>query len=265
MTWARVADDTARAYRRAIAAGPIRHVCFVHAHPDDETLASGALIAHLVDAGIAVSVLTATRGEMGGVVEGLLSGLVGTPALEQRREAELAGALASLGVREHAYLGMAPARAVDEPRRYRDSGMRWVTPTVAGPAEESDERSLSLADGAEATADIAAYLRSVGADLVVSYDTDGGYGHPDHVRSHELAKAAAGEVGIPFAALTAHRDLADRWWELEPYLPRVAAALRHHRTQLTVHDDGATVTHSGGQSEPILTSTGLRGTFPRLP
>ena len=73
----------------------------------------------------------------------------------------------------------------------------------------------------------------------------------------EVAKAAAAELGLPFAALTAHRDLATRWYDLEDYLPRVAAALRHHRTQLTVHADGATITHSGGQTEPILTSTGL--------
>ncbi|HJE50536.1 MAG TPA: hypothetical protein K8V15_00880, partial [Tessaracoccus flavescens] len=167
--------------------------------------------------------------------------------------------------RQHAYLGMAPARDGDEPRRYLDSGMEWVTPTVAGPAEESDERSLWKSDPAEATADVAAYLRHVGADLVVSYDTDGGYGHPDHVRSHEVAKAAAAEVGVPFAALTAHRELADKWWDLESYRQQVATALRHHRTQLTVHEDGATITHSGGQTERFITSTGLRGDFPHLP
>ena len=278
MTWARAAEQTLAAYRRAVAAG--RVVAFLHAHPDDETLASGALIAHLADEGIEVAVLTATRGEMGGVVPGPLSALEGTPELEIRREAELAGALAELGVRRHAYLGSAPARApqiaapgpreagspladphpapgVVEPRRYRDSGMRWITPTVAGPAEDSAPDAFCTADAAEAVADTVAFLRATGASLVVSYDADGGYGHPDHVRMHEVAKAAAAELGLPFQALTAHRDLATRWYDLEHYLPRVAAALRHHRTQLTVHADGATITHSGGQTEPILTSTGL--------
>ncbi len=255
MTWARAAEQTLAAYRRAVAAG--RVVAFLHAHPDDETLASGALIAHLADEGIEVAVLTATRGEMGGVVPGPLSALAGTPELEIRREAELAGALAELGVRRHAYLGAAPARAGGEPRRYRDSGMRWVTPTVAGPAEDSAPDAFCTADVAEAIGDAVAFLRATGASLVVSYDDDGGYGHPDHVRMHEVAKAAAAELGLPFAALTAHRDLATRWYDLEDYLPRVAAALRHHRTQLTVHADGGTITHSGGQTEPILTSTGL--------
>mgnify|MGYP007099847678 CR=1 FL=1 len=77
-------------------------------------------------------------------------------------------------------------------------------------------------------------------------------------------ESAAATVGIPFAALTPHRDRADRRLELTGYLPRVAEALRHHRTQLTVHDDGATITHSGGQTESIVTSTGLRGSFPHL-
>ena len=265
MTWAHVAEQTVAAYRRAIAAGPVGHVCFVHAHPDDETLASGALIAHLVDEGIKVSLLTATRGEMGGVVPGPLEHLVGTPDLERRREAELAGAIDSLGLHHHAYLGMAPARAVAEPRRYEDSGMRWLPSGKAGPADEVGPGALTSAEQAEAVADVVAYLKKVGADLVVSYDDDGGYGHPDHVFMHHVSRAAAEELGLPFAALTADPERANRWFNLEGYLPRVAEALRHHRTQLTVHDDGATVTHSGGQVEPILTSVGLRGDIPHLP
>ncbi len=265
MTWAHVADRTLQAYRRAIANGAVKHVTFLHAHPDDETLASGALIAHLVDEGLKVSVLTATRGEMGEVVPGPLSALAGTPALEQRREAELAGALDSLGVHAHAYLGMPPARAEEEPRRYVDSGMRWIREGLAGPAEESDENSLCAADEAEAVADIVAFLRKVGTDLVVSYDDDGGYGHPDHVRMHHLSRAAAEQLGLPFAALTTNREVASRWFDLEGQRPRVAKALRHHRTQLTVHDDDRSITHSGGQPDSIVTSTGLRGEVPHLP
>lgn len=265
MTWAHVAQQTLASYRRAIASGPVGHVCFVHAHPDDETLASGALIAHLIEQGLRVSVLTATRGEMGGVVPGPLSHLVGTPDLERRREAELAGALDALGVHGHAYLGMAPARAGGEPRRYQDSGMEWLPSGKAGPADDIGPDALTSADEAETVADVVAYLRRVGADLVVSYDDDGGYGHPDHVRMHHVSRAAAEELGLPFAALTTDRALAERWFDLEHHLAKTADALRHHRTQLTVHDDGATVTHSGGQVEPILTSVGLRGTFPHLP
>ena len=92
-------------------------IAFIHAHPDDETLATGALIAWLVASGHEVSLLTATRGERGEVVPGPLSHLAGTPALETHREGELAGALRVLGVARHAFLGDPPA---GPGRRYRD-------------------------------------------------------------------------------------------------------------------------------------------------
>ncbi|MDO5678598.1 MAG: glycosyltransferase, partial [Propionibacteriaceae bacterium] len=265
MTWAHSAQHTVDNYRRVLAQHCLQRVAFVHAHPDDETLASGAFIAHLADSGVDVSLLTATRGEMGQVVPGPLSALAGTPELERRREAELAGAVDSLGITHHAYLGMPPARATGlEPRRYLDSGMQWISDGVAGPADTSDERSLYAADAEEAVADIAAFLRRTRAEFAVSYDDDGGYGHPDHVRLHHLTRAAAEVVGIPYASLTADQAKADRWVELERYRPRVAEALRHHRTQLTVHDEH-NITHSGGQADTIITSIGLRGAIPRLP
>ena len=265
MTWAHSARATVDNYRRVLAERCVKRVAFVHAHPDDETLASGALIAHLADEGVSVSLLTATRGEMGGVVPGPLSSLVGTPDLERRREAELAGAIDVLGVDHPAYLGMPPARAAGlEPRRYLDSGMQWLSDGVAGPADASDERSLCSADEAEAVADIVAFLRRANAEFAVSYDDDGGYGHPDHVRLHHLTKAAAAEVGIPYASLTPDEPKADLWVELERHRPRTVEALRHHRTQVTVHDDHR-ITHSGGQDDILITSVGLRGDVPRLP
>lgn len=265
MTWAHSAQHTVENYRRALSEMCVQRVTFVHAHPDDETLASGALIAHLADEGVSVSLLTATRGEMGEVVAGPLASLAGTPELERRREAELAGAIDVLGVDHHAYLGMPPARAAGlEPRRYLDSGMQWISDGVAGPADTSDERSLCAADEAEAVADIVAFLRRTRAEFAVSYDDDGGYGHPDHVRLHHLTRAAAAEVGIPYASLTADEARADAWLDLERYRSRTAEALRHHRTQLTVHDDHR-ITHSGGQDDTLLTSMGLRGDVPHLP
>ena len=237
------------------------HVAFVHAHPDDETLASGGLIAHLVATGHVVSLLTATRGEMGEVVPGPLSHLAGTPELVTRRESELAGAVAELGISHHCYLGTPPAR-VGEPRRYLDSGMQWISDGVAGPAADADERSLTSADPQEVIADVRAWLRATRPDLVVSYDTDGGYGHPDHVRCHEVAVAAAAEEDIPFAALVPERGDDVIWFDVDDQQERVVAALRHHATQLSVDD--WTVTHSGGQSEPLRVSVGLRGQVPAL-
>ena len=236
-------------------------ICFVHAHPDDETLATGALIALLVQEGHSVSVLTATRGEMGEVVPGPFSELAGTPELEVRREEELAGALKVLGVSQSAFLGDSPARADGlQERRYLDSGMRWVTEHVAGPAEHADERSLCAAEGSEVVADISAYLRHVKAELAISYDADGGYGHPDHVAMHHLTQQAAAELGIGFAVIC-HEPGGDvHWYELENLLPVVVDALSHHQTQLTVHGD--TLTHSGGQPDEVKTSVGLKGDLP---
>jgi len=232
-------------------------VCFVHAHPDDETIASGALIAHLAGRGHHVSVLTATRGEMGEVVPGPLSHLAGTDALVAHREGELAAALDVLGVSAHAFLGTPPARAAHDARAYRDSGMRWIREGLAGAAEDSDERSFCAADEADAVADTVAWLRHTGTQVVVSYDADGGYGHPDHVRCHDVARAAAAELGLPFAALVHAPGDDVVWFRLEHLLATVVAALRHHASQVSV--DGATLTHSGGQSEPVITSVGLKG------
>ena len=105
----------------------LRTVLFVHAHPDDETLATGGLIAELAARGVRVAVLTAMRGEQGEVVEGPLSALTGTPELTAHREGEVAAACATLGVRHHAFLGSPDARAAGRPpRRYTDSGMAWL-------------------------------------------------------------------------------------------------------------------------------------------
>lgn len=222
---------------------------FAHAHPDDETLASGVLIAHLVDAGHEVFVLTGTRGEQGEVVPGPWSHLAGTEALVDRREAELAGALAELGVTGSAWLG-APQRV------YRDSGMVWIRPGLAGPADQTDTRALSVAPLDDVARDIASYAATIGADVLVSYDADGGYGHPDHVRMHEASVIAAERLGIPFRALVDAPGEGVKWFVLDDYLPRAVAALNHHQTQLTVV--GSSVVHSGGQREKILTRLGLR-------
>lgn len=234
----------------------VRRICFVHAHPDDETLSTGALIAHLVRVGVECDVITCSRGELGEVVPGPLSFLEGTPNLESVRREELTGALEELGVRGRCYLGTPPARAEGlEPRAYRDSGMRWIKEGLAGPADESDERSLSAGDLADEVADLLAWLEFRRPSLVASYDTGGGYGHPDHVRAHELARAAASEAGLPFAEIRHHAEPGVEWFDLPDMLPVVQSALRCHATQLTVHGDE--VVHSGGQHDPIRTSVGI--------
>lgn len=238
--------------------GGARRVLFVHAHPDDETLATGGLIAELAARGVEVGVLTATRGEQGEVVPGPLSALEGTPALTAHREGEVAAACRTLGVRAHAFLGAGPARAAGAvARRYADSGMRWLddTETVAGPGDSAGPDSLTAADPDEVAADIAAYAATVGADALVSYDEHGGYGHPDHVALHAPTRAAAAALGVPFWEVASDPAQGPEILEAPQHLPLLREALGHYASQLTV--EGDEVVHVGGQRQPIQTRFSL--------
>ncbi|KRD35070.1 hypothetical protein ASE27_16675 [Oerskovia sp. Root918] len=171
----------------------------VHAHPDDETLATGALLATWAASGEPVTLVTCTRGEQGEVIGAELAHLEGDgPALAAHREGELAAALASLGVSDHVFLdqvepgepGTSPARVGE--RAFRDSGMAWAAPGIARAAAEAD-----LPDGAlvgvpldEAARRLARVLRERRPRVVVTYEPSGGYGHPDHVRAHEITVRA---------------------------------------------------------------------------
>ena len=220
-----------------------RRVLFLHAHPDDETLATGALIAELVARGAEVAVVTATRGEQGELTDPEL-----TDDLVSLREAELAAALEILGVHRHAFLGTPPARADGlPPRRYTDSGMAWVTPELAGPGPGAGPDALTAAEVAEAAADLAGYVRWFAPDVLVGYDRLGGYGHPDHVACHHIALAAAERTGVRFVEVISGAGEPT----LDQHRDRVAEALRRYRSQLRI--DGDEVVHVGGQRHRIPT------------
>ena len=229
-----------------------------HAHPDDETLATGALALALRARGDVVFVLTATRGEAGEARPGPYAALEGTPELAAIREQELVTAVAALGVAGHAYLGASPARAAGRPsRRYTDSGMRWVTPTVAGPGGRAGPDSLTAADTDEVAADIAAYARAVDASDLVSYDDDGGYGHPDHIAMHHATRAAAGQLGLPFHVIVTEPDVPhDEWLDATSDRDALDRAYDAYDTQFTRRGDD--VTHVGGQADRVVRAAGLR-------
>lgn len=230
-----------------------RTVGLLHAHPDDESLATGALIADLVGHGVTCKVLTATRGERGEVVEGPLSHLAGTDELHAHRMAELDRALAALGADPAAFLD------------FEDSGMRWITDTVAGPAEDVGPRALTNAPVEDVAREIAAWAEREGIDYLVTYDSTGGYGHPDHVHIHHATVRAAQAAGIPLLEVLPTRKGSrwrGEWTELPHTRAQVVAALRQHASQVTVSDPdregGIIVTHSGGQEELIPLLVGLR-------
>ncbi|MEO6827451.1 MAG: PIG-L family deacetylase [Microbacteriaceae bacterium] len=232
-------------------------VLLVHAHPDDETIATGVLIAELVRRGTRVWLLTASRGERGEVVRGPLSELEATDGLAAERERELQCAAATLGITEQFWLGEPPARAPGRsPRRYRDSGMKWLRPGLAGPADDIDDDALAIAPLREVAADMAALITRLRPGLVISYDDEGGYGHPDHVRTRDAALTASRAQHTPFAEILAEPAPDAEWFVLDSHLDIVRDALHCHASQLTV--DGADIVHSGGQRQPIPTALGLR-------
>ncbi|QZQ56432.1 PIG-L family deacetylase [Curtobacterium sp. TC1] len=212
-------------------------VLFVHAHPDDETLSSGGTIATLLELGAEVTVLTATRGERGEMLTERLTPLAGdAQRVAAHRETEIDAALAALGGPVHLWLGGRGARPTDLPeRRYVDSGMQWGPDGRATAADDAPADSLTAADLGEVVDDVRAAIRSTGADAVVSYADDGGYGHPDHVRVHHAARYAARAEEVAFSMIVAPDDGdADVTVDVLPVRAKVRAAVEQYRSQVTV-------------------------------
>ena len=237
--------------RGAAAGARLERVLFVHAHPDDESIATGGTIAVLIDEGAAVTVLTCTRGEQGEVIPVALQHLLqDTSLLAAHREIELADAMAALGVTDHRFLGAVDARIVySAPRRYTDSGMVWGARGPERPSVLAAD-ALCAADFGEVVADIATVIATTAATAVVSYNERGGYGHPDHVLAHRASRRAAQAMHVPFFAIeTSDTGRATLEVDVSGVIDRKTAALMAHATQLTV--DGATLTMSGGQVDTI--------------
>lgn len=169
----------------------IPRLLFVHAHPDDETLTTGATIAHYAARGADVHVVTCTLGEEGEVIGDRWAHLAVDHAdqLGGYRIGELTDALRALGVGPPQYLG--------GPGRWRDSGM-------AGTPARRQQRFID-ADDDQTVAALVAGIRRLRPHVVVSYDPRGGYGHPDHVHAHHVTTAAVaaaagnGHGGRPWA------------------------------------------------------------------
>lgn len=155
---------------------------FVHAHPDDETLTTGITMAAYAAQGHDVHLLTCTLGEEGEVIPAELAhcGSDRDDSLGYTRREELRAAMAVLGV-QHAVLGEDPARGVAS--RYRDSGM-------VGTSGAQHPDAFAAADVDEAAAMVAAHIRALRPDVVVTYDRQGGYSHPDHVQAHRVTMSA---------------------------------------------------------------------------
>jgi N-acetyl-1-D-myo-inositol-2-amino-2-deoxy-alpha-D-glucopyranoside deacetylase len=159
-----------------------RSILFVHAHPDDETIGTGATMAHYAASGANVTLVTCTLGEEGEIHVPALAQLEAAQAdqLGGYRLSELRVACEALGVTDQRYLGGAG--------RYRDSGM------MGTPANDNP-RCFWKADLDEAASHLVEVMREVKPQVMVTYDPNGFYGHPDHIQAHRVAMRAAELAG----------------------------------------------------------------------
>ncbi|GAA5019220.1 N-acetyl-1-D-myo-inositol-2-amino-2-deoxy-alpha-D-glucopyranoside deacetylase [Streptomyces siamensis] len=183
---------------------PDRRLLLVHAHPDDESINNGATMAKYAAEGAQVTLVTCTLGEEGEVIPPGLAHLAPDRegGLGPYRAGELAAAMKELGVTDHRFLG--------GQGRHRDSGMMGV---------EQNRRAGAFwsADLDDAACDLVAVIREVRPQVLVTYDPDGGYGHPDHIKAHRVAVRAA-ELAADSAF---RRDLGDPWGITKVYWNRV--------------------------------------------
>jgi LmbE family N-acetylglucosaminyl deacetylase len=151
-------------------------VLVVHAHPDDEGIGTGGLLARYSAEGIRTVLVTATLGEEGEIHDPELVEEEARPRLAAIREDELRRAAALLGISQLELLG------------YRDSGMIG-TPSNDNPA------SFHLAAPEEALARLVRLIRHHRPQVLVTYNEKGGYGHPDHIKCHQITVAAYDAAG----------------------------------------------------------------------
>ncbi|GLX96019.1 PIG-L family deacetylase [Herbidospora sp. NBRC 101105] len=152
----------------------------VHAHPDDEVMGTGGSFAKYAAEGVRTVLVTCTNGEQGDGPGGVKPGEPGhseTQVAEQRI-AELAESVGHLNITHLELLG------------YHDSGM-------AGWAGNASSDAFANVDFDKAVARVAALMEEYRPQVVVTYDENGNYGHPDHIQAHRVAVAAAEATGIP--------------------------------------------------------------------
>jgi LmbE family N-acetylglucosaminyl deacetylase len=247
-------------------------VCF-HAHPDDEALLTAGTMAKAAAAGHRVVLVVATRGEVGQVATDFLGQ---EEDLGRRRWTELERSAEILGVARLEWLG------------YLDSGSRPTTGRFDAPDppartdgtdrtdrtdDETTPRRFADVDPDQAAARLAEILRDERADVLTSYDPNGGYGHPDHVQVHRVGARAGALAATPVVLeATIERELMrtgvdlarglgyqvptdfspesfDRWYtpadtithavDVSAQLPQKRAAMAAHASQATSEDPAA--------------------------
>ena len=237
-----------------------RRLMLVHAHPDDESIGTGATMAKYAAEGSGVTLVTCTLGELGEIIPPDLAHLAWDRdnALGEYRIGELAAACAALGVKDHRFLG--------GPGRWHDSGM------MGTPSNDWDG-AFWRADVDEAAGLLVEILEDVRPQVLVTYDSNGFYGHPDHIQAHrvawrafemsnglvskfyatavpksvlaegiELVREAGGSAGSEFESVECVDDLpfgvpdeqVTTMIDASDYLDAKLAAMRAHASQIAV-------------------------------
>ena len=180
-----------------------RRMVLVHAHPDDECINNGVTMAKYVAEGAHVTLVTCTLGEEGEVLVPELEHLAADKedALGQHRIGELAAAMEALGVEDFRFLG--------GPGRYRDSGMMGL-PTNDRPD------CFWQADLDDAAGHLVEVIREVRPQVLVTYDENGGYGHPDHIQAHRVAMRAVELAADPAFGTGTPWEVAKVYWTVVP-------------------------------------------------
>jgi LmbE family N-acetylglucosaminyl deacetylase len=161
-------------------ADPVLTIMAVHAHPDDEALGTGGILARYADEGVRTVLVTCTNGELGDAPGGIKPG---DPAHDESivvplRRQELEASCRALGISDLELLG------------YHDSGMEgWPQNDAPG--------SFWHTPVAEAGHRLAELMEKYRPQVVVTYDENGFYGHPDHIQANRITLAAIDECHIP--------------------------------------------------------------------
>ena len=156
-----------------------KRLLLVHAHPDDETINNGVTMAKYAVEGVHVTLVTCTRGEEGEVLVESLKNLASDKddKLGEHREIELKDAMIELGISDFRFLG-------SPNKKWRDSGM------IGAPQNERTD-VFWQSDLDEAANELVKVILEIKPQVMITYDEFGGYGHPDHIKAHQVAMRAA--------------------------------------------------------------------------
>jgi N-acetyl-1-D-myo-inositol-2-amino-2-deoxy-alpha-D-glucopyranoside deacetylase len=194
-----------------------KRLLIVHAHPDDESLFTGHIIADRLAAKAEVYVFTLTRGERGKMKLEELKSLEGNfSAMGSFRATELAEALAVYGKVEHSFAGT---------RAYLDSGLRINPMGKPAKPRNLDEMALSAAATSVIADDIAAKIQEFKPDAVLTYNSRGGFGHPDHKMAHDATAMAIRQIAKK-------RGRAPQFWVIAEPREKFDAEIGNAKTAL---------------------------------